>query len=397
MAKGVQLFCGARLTQAREIRGLTGVNLASIVGISTSSLSQYEHDNSSPTQDIIDKLAGATGVKPTFFLRQYNPPKDPRFFYRSYSSATKHARIRAERKYEWLVEIAGYFEEFFDFPALNLPDIAIPSSIEAITSEDIEDYAKICRELWNLGDSPIPNVIHRLERNGIIGARFPLEADTLDGLSEWCAAPHPIIIVSSDKKSCVRSRFDAAHELGHSIIHKNIKHKTTRDMHALMESQAHRFAGAFLLPRESYLDDLRVPSLENFAALKERWRASIGMQIFRNYDLGVIDDEEKQRLFTNLSRRGWRIREPGDDKIPVECPRLLQQCVDAILDSNVKTKEQIVDELERPAKDIEEICGLPEGYLNKQHGDIIQLPSFKTFGNHKPISKNPSDIIPFRA
>jgi Zn-dependent peptidase ImmA (M78 family)/transcriptional regulator with XRE-family HTH domain len=395
MSKGVESFCSARLTQAREIRGLTGVNLASIVGISSSSLSQYEHDTANPTQDIIDSLAKALNVKPTFFLRQFTPPDNLVFFNRSNSAATKQARRRAEKKYEWLVEIASYFEEVFDFPKLNLPDIEIPSSIAAISSEHIENYATICRLFWSLGDSPIPNVIHTLERGGIIVGRFPLEADTLDGLSEWNGAIRPVTIIASEKKSCVRSRFDAAHEMGHGVMHKNVKNRTS-EMHALMERQAHRFAAAFLLPRDSYLRDLARPSLEDFAALKQRWKASISMQIFRCHDLGIIDAETKSRFFANLSRRGWRMHEPGDDQIPVESPRLLRQCVDAMLEANFKTRNQIVEELERPAKDIEEICGLPEGYLGEGHGEIVQLPSFKPASNQNQNTGTGGGIIPFR-
>ncbi|MFO1022739.1 MAG: XRE family transcriptional regulator [Planctomycetales bacterium] len=394
MAKGVQSFLGERLIQAREIRGLTGVNLASIAGISSSSVSQYEHGTASPTQDVIERLAAALNVKPAFFLLRHNQSDGARFYWRSLSSATKQARRRAQRKYEWLCECAEYFEGVFDFPVLNMPVFNVNQSAEAITGDDIESYAKECRTFWNLGDSPIQNVIHVIEKNGVLIGRFPLEAETLDGLSEWTASTRPAIIIASDKSSCARSRFDASHELAHYLLHRNVSSRTS-EIHALMESQAHRFAGAFLLPRESYLKELRSPTLESFLALKERWRVSIAMQIHRCFNLGVIDEDSKKRLFISLSKRGWRRKEPGDDKMPAEYPRLFRQCVDAMLEAGFKTRQQIADDLERPAEDIEEICGLPDGYLRDDFGEMVKLPSFKT--PTMRVEGDTGEIIPFRS
>lgn len=389
MAKGVESFCGARLTQAREIRGLTGTNLAAIIGISSASLSQYEHDTASPTQDVIDRMAEALNVRPTFFLRRYTE-SEPVFFYRSLSSATKQARKRAMRKYEWLTEFVSYFESVFDFPELRLPQFQAPQSIDRVSMDDIENYAKLARAFWGLGESPVPNVIHLLERSGVVVTRIPLEADSLDGLSEWRASARPVFIIASDKASAVRSRFDAAHELAHYLIHRDIVARPP-EVHASMEGQAHRFAAAFLLPREAYLKDLVRPSLESFAALKGRWKASIAMQIHRCFDLGIIDEDGMRRLFISLSKRGWRRQEPGDDKIPAESPRLFRQCIDAMLQSGFKTRQQIADDLERSPKDVEEICGLPEGYLREGFGEIIPLASFKS--QPQTPQSRPGDIV----
>ena len=80
MAKGVPSFHGERLTQAREARGLTGVNLSAIVGVGASAISQYEHDVTKPTPELIEKLAHALNVPKAFFLRAPVKHPAPRFF-----------------------------------------------------------------------------------------------------------------------------------------------------------------------------------------------------------------------------------------------------------------------------------------------------------------------------
>jgi Zn-dependent peptidase ImmA (M78 family) len=53
----------------------------------------------------------------------------------------------------------------------------------------------------------------------------------------------PLLILGADKESAARSRLDAAHELAHLVIHRNVpepllNHKPTL---AFMEAQANRF------------------------------------------------------------------------------------------------------------------------------------------------------------
>ena len=121
------------------------------------------------------------------------------------------------------------------------------------------------------------------------------------------------------------------------------------------------------------------------------------MQVNRCFDLGIIADQDKARLFACIGKRGWRRREPGDNTLPCESPRLFKQCIDAMLQEGFKTKQQIVDDLQRPAKDIEEICCLPDGYLSDGFGEIIKLASFKSNAQPSEEPEKRADIIPFIA
>ena len=91
-----------------------------------------------------------------------------------------------------------------------------------------------------------------LENHGVVASRFELESDKLDSFSLWDSRTHrPLLILGADKQSAVRSRYDAAHELGHLIVHRNVPKAMLKDKPtlALVESQAHQFERTTLYQR----------------------------------------------------------------------------------------------------------------------------------------------------
>ena len=267
---------------------------------------------------------------------------------------------------------------FFDFPDTNLPDLDVPDNHREIHSHQIEFVAEQLRSHWRLGDGPVANVVRTLESNGVVVWRTPFEADKLDAFSEF-REPHPVVTLSSDKQNYFRSRFDAAHELGHLVLHRNVDRSLLRNAadFKFIESQAHRFAGAFLLPAVAYSKEVNSsPTIDTFRALKPRWNASIGFQIRRCQDLHVVDEEQARRFWINLSRRGWRKREPLDDSSVAEKPNLIRKSIEMLVKERVKSKEQLVAELSLSASDIEKLCELPPGFLGGHVDD--GLPKLKT-------------------
>ena len=397
MAKGIPSFHGDRLKQAREARGLTGVNLASLIGVRPAAVSQYEHGTARPTQEMLDRVATALNMPATFFLRPVPSYPIGRFFYRSMSAATKAARTRAERRFEWLRDIAHYFEGYFDLPAVNLPKVNLPFSFRQLTNATIDSIASECRRHWGLREGPAPNLIRLLEKNGFVVSRCALDADTLDAFTEMDSAGRPFVILASDKGSGVRSRFDAAHELAHCVLHPGVEHRSllSTQEHAQLEQQAHRFASAFLLPEEQFTRELVAPTLESFLALKERWKVSIGAMVMRASQLGLLRDQQSERLWINLGRRGWRKCEPLDDRILAEQPKLLKQCVDMVLGSKLKSRAQIADDLSLPPGDIEELAGLPDCYLQDGFGEVISI-QFKPSEPRPEHQERESTVIPFK-
>jgi Zn-dependent peptidase ImmA (M78 family) len=79
-----------------------------------------------------------------------------------------------------------------------------------------------------------------------------------------------------------RSRLSLAHELGHIVMH------TAPDDDEKMESAAHRFAAAFLMPASDIKPYLISPRLSTLRRVKAYWRVSIKALIKRAFDLALI-------------------------------------------------------------------------------------------------------------
>ncbi|HLO41241.1 MAG TPA: helix-turn-helix domain-containing protein [Phycisphaerales bacterium] len=371
MSIGTPNFIGSRLTEAREARGLTQTALAEVLGLTRAAISLYESGRSTPSSEVLVKISHALRVPMHRFLRAGDHIVPGTVFYRSMSAATKSARERAERRYGWLRETVSWLRHFVEFQAVRLPKFDVPTDPAAIAWEDIERLAAETRRAFGIGDGPISHMVLLLENHGCIVARQELGAHTLDAFSNWGTEDQtPYFVLGSDKASAVRSRFDAAHELAHCVLHKGVRAAQLRETttHRLIEDQAHYFAGAFLLPREPFANDLFVPSLNALVPLKSKWKVSIGAMIKRAANLGFVSDEQEQRLFQNRARRGWASWEPLDDELELEQPRFLQRCFDMLLDSGVTNRDAIESELGLFVEDIESIVGLPTGYF----GDSVQ-------------------------
>lgn len=368
MPLGTTGFIGDRLVEAREARGLTNASLAELLGVSTTAISQYEHGRVSPRPEVMSAIAEKLNLPVSFFLRPVPAEhEESALFWRSLSSATKQARTKAKRRFGWLKEIVAYLREYLDLPEVHLPTFNLPKDILQLTGNDIEELARDCRQFWNIGDGPIADIVLFMESNGVIVSRGKLEAEKLDAFSQWKVIDDaPYVFLTSDKMSAARSRLDAAHELAHLVLHRNVQSRQVANgkVHRILEWQAFRFGSAFLLPSSSFMNELWSPTLDAFRSLKDRWKVSIGAMTKRCEELGMIDEEQARRMWMNYGRRGWRTEEPLDDRIPVEKPRLLSRSIELLINERVKTREQILVDLPYAQPDIEELTGLPRGYLS---------------------------------
>jgi Zn-dependent peptidase ImmA (M78 family)/transcriptional regulator with XRE-family HTH domain len=376
---GMPGFVGERLTLAREARGLTAVALAEMIGVNSANISNYEHGKQSPTAEVLERISDKLSQPVVYFLRPIVHPKGT-FWWRSMSSATKLARSRAHARHAWLREIVAYLGEYVDFPTLRLPDFNIPQDFQQLSSSDIENFAMRCREEWRLGSGPIADNVLVLENNGVIVSRGELGAETLDAYSHSDSKHDaPIIFLGSDKSSAVRSRHDSSHELGHLVLHSKLSSDTLRNpMHfKIIEDQAHRFASAFNMPANGFADQLWIPSLEAFLALKPYWKVSIAAMIERCEQLGILNEMQKKRMYINMSRKGWRRQEPLDDRMQPERPRLLRRSFELLVDEGIKSPEQIVIDLSLNPQDIESLACLNEGYLSHNSSPSFGGPKLR--------------------
>jgi len=384
MRQGMPGFNGKRLKEARDMRGLTSTSLAEMVGISKQAISRYEKGEVdgktpfTPRPETLDRISSVLNFPKAFFLQASYIHNNTPIHYRSLSTATKGARQRAESKFTWFQEIADLLKQYVDLPAPNLPSFDVTDHTK-LSAQDIEDFAAATRRHWNLGDRPISNVVTLLENNGVMVSRIDLEADTLDALSQYADYDSiPYVFLSSSKQSAARSKFDLSHELAHLCLHNLLSKGVCQNQktHSEIEKQAHRFASAFLLPAQSFTKDLISPTLDGFWALKDKWQVSIKAMIVRCRDLEIIEDDYARTLFINYNRRGWAKREPLDDKLPIEQPKLLRRSFELLVKENIITVDDITTQLPYPESALEEIIGLPKGFLSPRN-NVEYLPTLK--------------------
>ena len=377
---GVKNFNNYRLIQARNARGLTSVALSDIVQLSQTSISQYEKGKQNPKQEVVETLAKALNVPVGFFFKEITVDKPKILFYRSMAASTKASRVVSEAKYQWALETVDYLLNYVDLPEVDLPELDVPDDFRDLDDRAIEILAVHLREHWKLGMGPITNMVRTLESNGILVWRTEFEADTQDAFSEF-RTPHPFVILASDKKNYFRSRFDAAHELAHLILHQNVDTTTLNKKSEFkkIEEQAHLFASAFLAPFTLYRQHLSSVTIDTLRALKPRWKVSIAMQIKRVKQLGLITESQEMRLWQNLSRRKWRKVEPLDDTTEPEKPQLIKQSIKMLVEEGIKSKEQIIEDLQLSNVDIENLIG-EYGYMRED--DSAGRPALKTRGDN---------------
>lgn len=393
---GVQGFQKDRLGQILAARRLTQVQLASMVEVSPATISKWRAGTQAPERDALDRLAGVVNVTPEWFTRAPGAKLSLPLF-RSNASAHVAARAMLEARLEWTQDVATALMEYVDYPVVNLPSRNYTDP-EEITAEDIEKAACECRDLWRLGRSAIQDLALAVEGAGVILVREETGIAQIEGLSAWSEVlGRPLILLSADKDNGYRSRFDLAHEVGHLVLHRHIQRTTDSARHKLMEKQAHHFAGAFLLPAETFATEVRVPpTLDDLLLLKRRWGVSAAAIIMRLKALELLDEDGALMLFKRRSARWGAKSEPGDGDRKPEQPRLLRRTIDLLVEEKVMPLEAIPRHIGLAAGDVEALAGLPEGYFQGKT-NVVEFARLKA--TQKPADDHPAlgnKVVPFR-
>ena len=356
-----------KIKEARLARGYTITALADKIGISKQSISKYELGQATPGSDTMMKYCNFLGFNINFFLLQ-NKLNDNfgTIFFRSLKSAESIVREEISTMIRWTNQIYQYIDEFIEFPKLNLPYIE-NELLEDLDLYKIEDVADKIRKHWGIGNNPINNLTMLLEKNGIIICNSNIDDIKVDACSQVINDTVIFFCRTNDISAC-RLRFDLAHELGHLILHSEITKEELEDKKTLdrIEKEANMFASAFLLPREEFGNDVLALSLDHFVNLKNKWKVSIAAMIYRCKELGIFNDNQVLYLRKQISAKKWRNKEPLDDIIEVEKPKLLSNSIKLLIVNNIQTKNQIKQYINLPSKDLLTLTSLPENYLDDE-------------------------------
>jgi len=360
-------FQGQRLKMARLYRNMTASELADIINISKQSISQFENDISKPKLETEFHIVRGLNFPREFFHCEIADAKVSNTFFRALSSTTSIDKKTQEVKTQVIVQIYNFLCEYLDMPQLDFVDLNFEN-------EDIENIALQLREYWGLGEAPVPNMVNLIENHGIITSAFDVESDKIDAFTQvhmTKQGPQYCVVVGNNKKSAVRRNFDIAHELGHIILHNNIGNidELSAEQFRKMEDEANEFAAAFLLPKNSFYNDLHKPwDLSYYIELKRKWHVSIGAMLIRAKNLNRITNNEYQSLMKSMAYRKWRTHEPLDDEFKVSPPTLFTSAIEILLENHIMSPHSFVSKLATYgvpmyANELEDLLALPENTL----------------------------------
>jgi Zn-dependent peptidase ImmA (M78 family)/transcriptional regulator with XRE-family HTH domain len=305
-------FNPAMLVLARESRGISQSELAKRLRVSQGNLSKIEGGLISADDILLTKIAEVLNYPKSFFF-QVSPPH-------GFASNCLYHRKRQTVRISDLRRVAAELKIY----RLQIDNLLRSVHIEVENKfhrMDVVEYsdspeliAQLMRRSWGLPPGPIVNLTESIEAAGGIVIHCSFGTGKIDAMSQWAAGSPPLFFMSAEAPGD-RLRFSLAHEIGHVVMHQT----PTEDI----EGQADRFASEFLMPKKdisAFLNRLSIPKL---ASLKSYWRVSMGALIERAHNLKKLTPYQREYLWKQMSRMGYRTREPVD--ITVEEPKVIKQ------------------------------------------------------------------------
>ena len=329
------MFNPRRLDLARKRRRYTARILAERAGIAPVTLSRVSNGLQVPDESTVEALAAALGFPIEFFFLDDIDPIDVKAAsFRSLTSMSAKERDAALAAGSFAFEVADWINERFNLPDAELLDLG--------HERDPAAAARTLRQFWSIGEKPIGNMIKLLESKGIRVFSLAENTKNVDAFSCW-RNDEPYVFLNTFKTT-ERSRFDAAHELAHMVLHKHGGPQQGRQA----EVEANAFASAFLMPHADVVATIPyVTSVDQIVTAKKRWGVAAVALAYRLNKMNRITDW----LYVQVNRR-YRTKEP--DGLPPERSTVWQMVLRELWKEGV-SKHHIAAQLFIPEDELENL------------------------------------------
>jgi Zn-dependent peptidase ImmA (M78 family)/transcriptional regulator with XRE-family HTH domain len=325
-----------RLVLARQRRSLTKKLLADRAGLSSKLITLYETGVQEPTAESLGLLSHVLKFPMSFFFGQdIEAPTDENASFRSFSRMTAGQRDAALAAGGIAYLLADWIDQKFNLPVADIPDCS---------GMDPEAAAMVVRTEWLLGQTPIKNIVHLLESKGVRVFSLAEETNQVNAFSCWRRGTTPFVFLNTQKSS-EASRFDAAHELGHLVLHRHGENKGKE-----VEAEANAFASALLMPRDSilaYAHGCRTTG--DVLRAKKFWNVSAMALTYRLHKVGILTEWVYRDLCIEFSAMGARTSEI--DPSPRESSQVLQKVLSFARDGG-KSLQGIASDLSLAPDDL---------------------------------------------
>ena len=319
---------------------MTARSLANAVGVSPITISRLENGVNEPEEETLNALSRVLDFPREFFSAgDFDDLPVQSASFRSLTSMTARERDAALSAGTIAFLFNDWIEERFNLPAPDVPDLRADATPEAA--------AQAVREYWGLGQQPVPSMVKLLEAKGVRVFSLCEDTKTVDAFSCWRNS-QPFVFLNTFK-STERSRFDAAHELGHLVMHRHGEQQDSRQA----ENEADQFASHFLMPQDDVASRIRyVTGLEELIRAKKRWGVSVAALTYRLNKMGIVSEWQNRTFNIEISRRGYRSHEP--EGLKPECSVVWPQVL-GVLWNERTTRDHIAAALHLPTHELESV------------------------------------------
>lgn len=319
------IFNPTRLDFARRRRGLTKAGLAQSLGLSVGTISEYENGKSVPSENTLARIATLLHFPSAFFFGPtLEEPPDDGVSFRAMTRLTARLKEQAKTSGGLAMQLSDWIHDRFSLPDPNVPTYSD-------SKLDPEMAGEAVRAEWGLGEEPTGNVIHLLEAHGV--RVYSLSEDTveMDAFSFW-RGDLPYIFLNT-MKSAERSRMDAAHELGHLVLHgQGGAHGREAEKEAL------QFGSAFLMPRGSVRAYApQGADLDDLVEAKRYWNVSVANLTYRMRVVEMLTEWQARMLFVEMGQLGYRTSEPNAS--PGETSQVMVKVFESLREDGVTMSE----------------------------------------------------------
>jgi Zn-dependent peptidase ImmA (M78 family)/DNA-binding XRE family transcriptional regulator len=324
----IEKFNYKNLILAREVRGLTQQELATILNFPQSTLSKIENGNQRIESDFLKKLGLVLDFPESFFCQDIEV-YPPNLHYRKKSDVT--------------AKILSYVEALMNIYRFNiqklLKSIEIPFTrlpfVDSMSNVRPQEAAVYLRQFWSIPKGAIEDVTKTLEDNGILVIPMDFGSERIDGRS-MVTQDGKFIIFINNKLSGDRQRYTLSHELAHVILHINSVNVFEVDI----EKEAMVFASEFLMPEKEIRPQLMGKlTLQKLADLKKYWKVSMQAILYWAGSLKLVTENQSRYLWSQFNALRIRIKEPID--IPNEKATLLSEVIKAFIEQLGYTRQEL--------------------------------------------------------
>ena len=351
------IFYGDKLRLARFLKGYTQQQLGDAITASRQFVHQMENGLKRPADDVLNVLCEVLDVRRNFFYSPLvNDVKSEQCHFRKRKTTPINLSNRVLAYGTIFEKLIDFIHEYIELPTINFPNI--PHNAEQYSNNEIELAVEACKKEWKLGiDTPISNITRVLENVGIVITEFQGVSEKVDALS--FNRKYPILIRNGEKDSSCSIRFDLAHECGHLVLHNGIE---TGDKQT--ESEADKFASAFLFPRVAFIKEFpdfkgRNLNWDVIYTLKIRWGMSVRALLYRAYHLNLITAQQYRSANVRLNKTKQIKSEKLDEKVLKEEPELLLNALNIINHDIGISFDQVSKSLDISSNMLSIMTGIP--------------------------------------